>query len=158
MKGQDPERIQRAIRQGQMHADFLILSVNRTNWIILDSSQVRWLKIALLHERIRNIDRSDEDESAVNEWAMFLRGFAVDLFSLQTASDLIRDRFFDGECILLKDAIEDLGRQTKLVQTMLDAYDHVATDAGQTELAIDPNEFRKTISARASKKADYIVA
>ena len=89
---------------------------------------------------------------------MFLRGFAIDLFSLQTASDLIRDRFFDGECILLNDAIEELERQTKLVQTMLDAYDHVATDAGQPELAIDPHEFRKTISARASEKADYVVA
>jgi len=117
-----------------------------------------WLKIAFLLERIRNIDLSDDDESAVNEWAMFLRGFAIDLFSLQTASDLIRDRFFDGECILLKDAIEDLERQTKLVQGMMDAYDHVAIDAGQPELAIDPHEFRKTISARASEKADYVVA
>jgi len=50
---------------------------------------------------------------------MFLRGFAIDLFSLQTASDLIRDRFFDGECILLKDAIEELERQRKVVQHML---------------------------------------
>ena len=62
MKGQDSERIQRAIRQGHMHTDFLILLVNKMNWIILDGSQVRWLKIAFLHERIQNIGCSDDDE------------------------------------------------------------------------------------------------
>jgi hypothetical protein len=31
---------------------------------------------------------------------------------------LIQDRYFDGECILLKDAIEDSEQQTKLVQQM----------------------------------------
>ena len=158
MRGKDPEVIHRAIRQGHMHADFLILLVNRTNWVILDDSQVRWLKIAFLHERIQNIDRLDDEEAVVNEWATFVRCIAIDLFSLQAASDLIRDRYFDGECILLKDAIEDLERQTELVQRMMDAYDHVVIDAGQAELASDPDQFRKTISAQASQKADYIVA
>ena len=158
MKGQDPERIHRAIRQGHMHTDFLILLVNKMNWIILDGSQVRWLKIAFLHERIQNIGCSDDDEEVVNEWVAFVRDIAIDLFSLEAASDLIRDRFFDGECILLKDTSEELTRQKKLMQHMMDAYDHVATDAGRSDLASDPKKFQETVSAVASKKADYIVA
>jgi len=47
MKGQEPARINQAVRQGQMYADFLVLLVNRTKWAILNDSQVRWLKIAL---------------------------------------------------------------------------------------------------------------
>jgi hypothetical protein len=121
MKGQDPERIHRAIRQGHMHTDFLILLVNKMNWIILDGSQVRWLKIAFLHERIQNIGCSDDDEDVgedvVNEWVAFVRGIAIDLFSLEAASDRIRDRFFDGECILLKDTSEELTRQKEIDAT-----------------------------------------
>ena len=33
------------------------------------------------------------------------------------ASELIRDKYFEGEGILFKDAIEDLEQQTKIVQT-----------------------------------------
>ena len=94
----------------------MILLVNRTNSVILDDSRCRWLQIALLYERLRNAALSDDEEKAVNEWAGSLQLFATELFSLQAASELIRDRHFDGECILLKDAIEDLEQQTKIVQ------------------------------------------
>src|SRR5438445_680654 len=74
MKGQEPSRINHAVRQGQMYADFLVLLVNRTNWAILDDSQVRWLKIALFYERLRNAALSNDEAQAVNEWAVILRG------------------------------------------------------------------------------------
>src|SRR5437868_3333473 len=45
MKGQDQDRVRAAARQAQMEADFLILLVNRTNWIILDESRCHWLEI-----------------------------------------------------------------------------------------------------------------
>ena len=41
---------------------------------------------------------------------------------------------------------------------MMDAYDHVATDAGRSDLASNPKKFHETVSAVASKKADYIIA
>src|SRR5438552_3078312 len=35
MKGQDPSRVEQAVREAQMQTDFLILLVNRSNWVIL---------------------------------------------------------------------------------------------------------------------------
>jgi hypothetical protein len=61
MKGQEAGRIDRAVRQGQMYADFLILLVSRTNSVILDDSRCRWLQIALLHEQLRNAALSRHD-------------------------------------------------------------------------------------------------
>jgi hypothetical protein len=158
MRGQQPAQVHQAVRQGQMHTDFLILLVNRTNWVILDDSRCRWLQIALLHERLRNVALSDDEGKAVNEWAVRLREFAIEMFSLQAASELIRGQYFDGECILLKDAIEDLEQQTKLVQNMMDAYDRVATEAGQPELASHSDAFRMVVNERASERAGFIVA
>lgn len=51
------------------------------------------------------------------------------------ASELIRDRYFDGECILAKDAIEDLEQQVKMLQTMMHNHDRVVIEAGQPEFA-----------------------
>ena len=158
MKGQEPARIHQAALHGQMQTDFLILLVNRTNSVILGDSRCCWLQIVLLHERLRNASLSDDEERAVNEWACSLREFAIELFSLQAASELIRDRYFDGAYILLKDAIEDLEQQTKLVQKMMDAYDRVAAEAGQLGVVTDSGSFRAAVSERASGRADYIVA
>ena len=143
MKGQDPGRINQAVRQGQMHTDFLILLVLRTNSAVLDDSRARSLQIALLFEQLRNARSRDDEEQAVRKWAANLQGFATELFSVRNASELIRDRYFDGESILLKDAIEDLEHQTKAVQVMMDGYDRVAIEAGQPELAIDSGKFQQ---------------
>ena len=78
--------------------------------------------------------------------------------SIRSASELIRDRYFDGESILLRDATEDLERQAKAMQLMMDGYDRVAIEAGQAELALDSDKFQKAIQERASYLAGYIVA
>lgn len=117
-----------------MYADFLIVLVSRTNSLILDDSRCRWLQIAFLYEELRNAALSGDDDKVVNEWAVRLQGFAKELFSLQRASVLIRDRYFDGECILFKDAIEDLEQQTTAVRGIVDAYDGVAIARNQPEI------------------------
>jgi hypothetical protein len=52
---------------------------------------------------------------------------------------LIQDRYFDGECILLKDAIEDSEQQTKLVQQMHFLYQTKAPGNNYTDqMGADP--------------------
>ena len=160
MKGQDPTRIHQALRQAQMHTDFLILLVNRTNCVILDDSRCRWLQIALLCERLHNLGLSDleDEEEAVNEWAGVLRQFLTEVLSLQAATELIRDKYFGGECFLLKDVLEDLEQQTKMVRSMMTSYDRVATSAGKPELSTDSGKLRETVNQQASQRAGFIVA
>src|SRR5205823_12853426 len=105
MKGQDPGRIHQAVRQGQMHADFLILLVNRVNAFVRNDSQTRWLKIALIYELLRNIALSDAESEVIGEWTTYLRIASLDLFGLQAATELIEDKYFDRECVLLKDVL-----------------------------------------------------
>jgi hypothetical protein len=157
MKGQETSRIHQAVRQGQMCADFLILLVSRTNHVILDDSRCRWLQIALLHEQLRNAALSGDDATTLNEWAVCLRRVVADVCALQAASTLIQDVYFDGECILAKDVIEDLEQQAKIVQTMVRNYDRVVVEAGQPEFATDSHELQQTVDMLASQKADYIV-
>jgi hypothetical protein len=91
-------------------------------------------------------------------WAAHLRDFATELFSIEAASELIRDKYFDGECVLLEDAIADLEMQTKAVHLMIDAFDSVAIEAGQPELVTDSAQFDKVIRERASRRAGYVIA
>lgn len=158
MKGQDPRQINQAVRQGQMHTDFLILLVLRTNSAVLDDSRARNLQIALLFEQLRNAALSDDEESAVTKWSANLQGFATELFAVPRASELIRDRYFAGQGILLKDASEDLEHQTKAIQVMIDSYDRVASEAGRPELMIGSDKLHQAVSEQGSHRAGYIVA
>jgi hypothetical protein len=158
MKGQDPGRIHQAVRQGQMHADFLILLVHRVNAVILNDSQTRWLKIALMYERLRNIALSEDQSEAIGEWATHLRMVALDMFSLQVATELIEDKYFDRECVLLKDVLDDLQQQTSRIGKIIKAYNAIAVESRKPELAIDSGSFRKTVEGRASETAACIVA
>ena len=157
MKGQDAGRIHQAMRQGQMYADFLILLVSRMNCVILDGSRSHWLQIALLYEQLRNAALVDDEEKTVKEWAVRLRELATELFSLQGASELIQEKYFEGEGIMFKDAIEDLAQQTTIVETMMRNYDRVAIEAGRPELATD-SDFRKVVADSAFKQAEFIIA
>lgn len=78
--------------------------------------------------------------------------------SIRDASELIRNRYFDGESILLKDAAEDLEQQASAVQLTIDCHDCEVIDAGQPERAIDSCKFRKAIQEQASYRASYVVA
>jgi hypothetical protein len=158
MRGQETSRIHQAVRQGQMQADFLILLVSRTNSVIVDDSRCRWLQMALLYEQLRNAALSGDDAKALSKWAVRLRGVVTDVCALRAASALIRDRYFDGECILAKDAIEDLEQQAEMLQTMLHNHDRVVIEAGQPEFATDSDKLQKTINELASQRADFIVA
>ena len=158
MKGKEPNQISQAIRQGQMEADFLILLVNRTNTAILDESQTRWLRIALLYERLRNAALSNDESDWAPTWTVSLRSLAIDVFSLQTACELIREEYFDGVCILLKDAREDLEQQARTVQQLINSSDGLVIDVEQPKRAIDGEALRTTIAERASARAGYIVA
>jgi hypothetical protein len=158
MKGQEAGRIHQAVRQAQMYADFLILLVSRTNSVILDDSRCRWLQIALLYEQLRNAALSNDNAKALNKWTGRLRELVTDVCAIQAASELIRDRFFDGECILFSDAIEDLEQQAKIVQTLMRSHDRVVIEAGQPEFATDSDKLQKTVNQLASQRADYIVA
>ena len=158
MKGQERRLIDQAARQGQMHIDFLILLVLRANSAVLDDSRARSLQIALLFERLRNAAHSDDEDQAVKKWAAHLQHFATELLSIRDASESIRNRYFDGESILLKDAAEDLEQQTMAVQLMIDRHDRVVMDAGQPERSIASGKFRKVIQEQASYRASYVVA
>ena len=116
------------------------------------------MQIALLHEQLRSAALSGDDAEALNKWAVRLRGVVTDVCAIQAASELIRDRYFDGECILAKDAIEDLEQQAKMLHTMMHNYDREVIKAGQPEFATDSDKLQKTINELASQRADFIVA
>jgi hypothetical protein len=158
MKGQEDNRVYRAVRQAQMHSDFLFLLVNQTNWTVLHDNRCCWLQILLLREELKSAELSDDQETTLGEWICSVRAFAIDLFSLHAASTLIQQKYFNGECILLKDVIEDLRQQTKLVKNMMAAYDGVVVGAGEPELATESNRLNKDVDERASARAGYIVA
>ncbi len=158
MKGQERGLIEQAARQGQMHIDFLILLVLRANSAVLDDSRARSLQIVLLFEQLRNAAHSDDEEQAIKKWAAHLLDFATELLSIRDASQLIRNRYFDGENVLLKDATEDLEQQAKAVRLMLDVHDRVVIEADQPEHAIDSGKFQEAIQERASYRASYVVA
>jgi hypothetical protein len=157
MKGKDAAQVNQAVRQARMHG-FPDSVVNRANWIILDKSQVRWLKIALLHERLCSLALSDDEDAAVDEWATSLREFAADFFAVQAANELIGKKYFAGEDVLLKDTSEDLDQQVRIVRNTVDTHDKVATENGLPELAIDSEKFRVEVNARALEKAQVIIA
>jgi hypothetical protein len=118
----------------------------------------RWLQIAFLAEQLRSAALSNDDAKALSKWAVRLRGVVTDVCALQAASELIQDRYFDGECILSKDVIEDLQQQAKIVQAMMHNHDGVASEAGQPEFATDSDKLQKTVNQLASQRADCIVA
>src|SRR5579872_4985750 len=86
LKGQEANRVNQAVRQAQMHADFLFLLATHTNSVILHDSRCRRLRILLLNEQLRNAVHTSGEESAASKWAANLRDFAVELFSLRAAS------------------------------------------------------------------------
>jgi hypothetical protein len=82
---------------------------------------------------------------------------------------LIQDRYFDGECILLKDAIEDSEQQTKLVQQMhfctrprpratliVDAYALTGLQPRQRRKDFTPEEMRPGGCATISRNPAQI--
>ena len=77
---------------------------------------------------------------------------------LKRAVELIQEKYFDCECILFKDAAEDLQRQREIITKMMDAYDRVAIEAGQPELATDSYGFQKAVNEQAWERVGYITA
>jgi len=104
MKGQDSERIAQAVRQARMEADFLLLLINRANFLVLDDKQVRWLKIVLLYERRRNLALSENGAEDLDEFVKYLRTTAIEIQAMQAATKAIQEQDFDGQEILVKDA------------------------------------------------------
>ena len=82
----------------------------------------------------------------------------TELLSLQAANELICNKYFEGEVILLKDVLEEFEQQIKIVQNMMEVYDRVAIGAGQPERATDSESVGQIVSEQASARADYIVA
>lgn len=158
MKGRETNQIYQAVRQGQMYADFLIVLVSRTNRVILDDSRCRALYIALLYQELRYAALSGDDDELMKEWAGRLRDFAQELFSLRRATELIRDTYFDGECILFKDATEELEQQIRAVRGMVDSYNRVLMDMNRPRSAINSANLDKAVTELASKRATLIVA
>ena len=70
----------------------------------------------------------------------------------------IRNQYFDGESVLLKDADEDLEHQTKAVRLLIDRHDCLVIEAGEPERAIDSSKFQKDIREQASYRAGLVVA
>jgi hypothetical protein len=158
MKGQDLARVQQAVRQAQMYADFLILLVNKTNWAVLADSRSRWLEIALLYEQLRNVALSDDEEEAINQWAVHVREFAIEMLSLQETTELIQNKYFDGEFILLQDAVRNMQQQIQIVRKLLEAYDRVIIQAGKEELATDFDKLQRSAKEQVSEKVGFITA
>jgi hypothetical protein len=154
MKGQDPVRIQQAVRQAQMETDFLILLVFRTNSLVLDQSRSVWPRILGLLTMIFNgtwKDKSDDLEAG-------LREAAAELFALPLAVERIQDRYFQGECILAKDVKEDLDWPVMFLRYFIADLDQELKEEGQPELVVDSEEFRGIVEDKASKKVLFIRA
>jgi hypothetical protein len=158
MKGHAADLIQTALRQGQMEADFLVLLVNRVNADIIDTGRERRLHLMLLHERLRVCSLSEDEPKALFKWAAHVRRFAVEIFAVRAATQLIQDKFFDGERVLLSDVMNELHFEIKLTESLITAYDRVMCSAGRPGFAIESGKFRKGIQKQASEKAECIVA
>jgi hypothetical protein len=79
-----------------MHIDFLILLVLRATSVVLDDSRARSLHVALLLAEVRNASHADDKEQALKNWVAHLQAFAAELLSIRGASELIRNKYFDG--------------------------------------------------------------
>ncbi|HEY7095729.1 MAG TPA: hypothetical protein VH437_03335 [Terriglobales bacterium] len=158
MKGKEAHQVANAVRQGQMQADFLILLVNRTNAAILNETQVRWLKIALLHERLRVLCLSDAGLDLMLDWVRSMRTVAIDFLAVEASAKLIQQQYFERESVLLRDAIADIQEQTKRLMHMVETCDKIALEHGAIELARDHAAFSAAIELMATEKAELIVA
>ena len=157
MKGQDPSSVSRAVRQGQMHADFLVVLAIGTNMAIFEDGERLSLKIALVYQTLRIAALSVDESNWMPAWAAAFRALALDIFSLQEACDLIREKYFDGERILLEDAKEEIEKLANATRQLMVAFDG-AVSKFDHQLAVNCEMFRGVVSARTSTRAEYIAA
>jgi hypothetical protein len=158
MKGQDSERIAQAVRQARMEADFLILLINRANFLVLADNQVRWLKIVLLYERRHNLALSENGAEDLDEFVQYLRTTAIEILAMQAATKAVQAQYFDGQEILLKDVADDLAEQARETQGMIKIHDMIAANKDLPELSVNGPEFQSAVDKLAGEKRDFIVA
>jgi hypothetical protein len=115
----------------------------------------RCLQIALLYEQLRNAALSDDEEQAVKEWAVRVRDFAIELFSLQRATELIQDKYFDRECILLEDA-KICRRRFRSCRNGRKRM--TASSSCKADLATNSEKLQPLINERASKTSSLVTA
>jgi hypothetical protein len=156
MEGQDPARVQRAVRQAQMETDFLILLVSRANSAVRDHCNSVSHRIASFLMRLHVGGSRHEDASAAI--VADLRSAATELFSTRLAIERIRARYFSDECILAKDVDEGLERPTTILRLFIEGLDRELEENGHPELVIDSEDFRNIVIDQASKKVRYICA
>jgi hypothetical protein len=156
MKGHNPDRIQRAARQARMEADFLILLVSRTNSAVVDQCENFWLGIGSFLIRLHGESMRDEDSR--NEIVDELRTAALYLFSIELAIERIQSLHFDGECILTKDVQEGLELPRAMLRHYIACIDQELQELGQSELAVDTAEFRKSVSNKSEEKVRFLCA
>jgi hypothetical protein len=156
MKGQDPFRIQQAVRQAHMETDFLMLLVFRANSVVRNQSHSVWLQI--LSAVTMLFSGVLRDEQASYDLEVALQEATAELFSLPLAVERIQTRYFDGECILAKDVRENLDWPIMFLRCFFAGVDQKLEEAGHPERVIDSEEFRNVVDHKAEKKATYFPA
>ena len=99
----------------------------------------------------------DDQSNWMPAWTAALRSLALDVLSLQAACELIREKYFDGERVLLEDAKEEMEKLAKTVRHLMAIFDEAVSKLDR-QLAVNCDMFRRVVSARTSTRAEYIGA
>ncbi len=150
MKNHDPMLVQRAVREGQMEADFLIRLAYQTNDAILKDSRLRWFQIGFLFERLR---LGESDELLLN-----LVDLGMELQSLKYAIHQISRKYFDGECVLLRDAREVFNIQLTLMELFLAGVAEELREAGASRALTELEKRRELTTAHGERQFGQLVA
>src|SRR5438874_2615635 len=150
MKGQEPSSVNRALRQAQMHTDFLILLVCMTNTFVQEENRPRFLEFLLCQAELRNVVLSRKRN--LKEWIEVASHFAGKASSAQAAVELIRKQYFNGEEILFKDLREDLEQQTAALRNFVDVYRRVMAQEHR-RLPACVADFQENVSQQAKQRA-----
>ena len=140
-----------------MQADFLIVLAIGTNLAILEEGEALSLRVALVYQTLRVASLCDDQSNWMPAWTTALRSLALDVLSLQAACELIREKYFDGERVLLEDAKEEMEKLAKTVRHLMAIFDEAVSKLDR-QLAVNCDMFRRVVSARTSTRAEYIGA
>jgi hypothetical protein len=153
MKGQDPVRIGQAARRARMETDFLILLVFGLNSAVQKHCGSEWLRVVSVFLGLAIRTRPNAKVSTdldVELWEA-----ATELFSIQLAVERIQARYFAGESVLFTDVKKALEFSTMYLRYFL-GLEQAAEEDDHQELLIDPDECRKVVDDKASKKVLHI--
>ena len=125
MKYQDKNVIDRAVSQACREAAFLFTLVLNVNVGLLNDSKANTLQAALLAEQLKGVLLNNERTSLLS-WRMRVIAYTGELLRIQTAIEIISDKFFEGHQILCRNAAENLTSNIETINQIIDVYNETS--------------------------------